>query len=530
MLNPSARAPGLEFEVARPEQASNPLRTDIAGFAGPTERGPVGALVRVESWRDYVRQFGDYVRHAHTPLGIHGYFDNGGEIAHVLRTAGGPLASASGILTLDTLTGTQQWSVDGPAAGGFTHARYTISGKTPGAWANDLAVTVQYERVGRLGAPQVDVIVTQRRANQRAGASEALRALGPASLVADVNAQSNLIRVSTLGPPASPTPHPGPLASTWTVTLSGGSDRAPTLADYNDAATRLFDEPEVALVAFVDLHRLPIPAAAQRMFLSALAARAEVGLDRQVIASTPPGLESEAEVSSWTDALRLTVTDRDARNLAVYHPWLEVVDPLGTAVNPHQRVSPVGHVAGAISRLDRERGAHHTPANAPLFDAVDVAEGYDSAGQGQLNALGINLLRCQSGHGLVLWGGRTQADAVRDPENLYIAHRRLVHRLVRAIRRVAVPLVFNSNGPALRFTLVRAITSVLLQAFRAGALKGELPEEAFRVTCDETNNLPADVDRGFVNCEIQVAPAVPMEFIKLRIALSSEGFLELIQP
>ncbi len=103
-----------------------------------------------------------------------------------------------------------------------------------------------------------------------------------------------------------------------------------------------------------------------------------------------------------------------------------------------------------------------------------------------------------------------------------------MHRLVRAIRRVADPLVFSINGPEFWLILVRAITTVLLQAYRAGSLKGETPEEADRVVCDESNNPPNVQELGQVMCEIQFAPAVPMEFITLRIAIGTEGRLELI--
>ena len=98
---------------------------------------------------------------------------------------------------------------------------------------------------------------------------------------------------------------------------------------------------------------------------------------------------------------------------------------------------------------------------------------------------GLNLLRCAPGGGLQVWGGRTL-----DPDRPYVAHRRLLHRLVRAMHRVADPLVFEVNGPELRLTLVRAITSVLLAAFRAGALAGARPQDGFQVVCDGANNPP----------------------------------------
>ena len=95
--------------------------------------------------------------------------------------------------------------------------------------------------------------------------------------------------------------------------------------------------------------------------------------------------------------------------------------------------------------------------------------------------------------------------------------------------RVAQPLVFEINGPELWLTLVRGITAVLLEAWRAGALKGARAEEAFRVTCDDDTNPPDQRDLGRVICVIEFAPATPMEFITLRIELGREGNLEVFE-
>ena len=111
----------------------------------------------------------------------------------------------------------------------------------------------------------------------------------------------------------------------------------------------------------------------------------------------------------------------------------------------------------------------------------------------------------------------------------FVAHRRLVHRLVRAIRRVAEPLVFHTNGPELWLTFVRSITTILLETYRAGGLKGARPEEAFRVRCDEKTMTQDDIDNGRLFCEIDIAPATPMEFIMLRIAVSADATLEVFE-
>ncbi|HEY9283474.1 MAG TPA: phage tail sheath subtilisin-like domain-containing protein, partial [Pyrinomonadaceae bacterium] len=218
--------------------------------------------------------------------------------------------------------------------------------------------------------------------------------------------------------------------------------------------------------------------------------------------------------------------DRAARAAAVYHPRLTIQDPLGDLRHPLRNVPPSGHVAGVISRLDRQRGAHHTPANAEIFGAVDVTQGFDPLEQERLNMTGVNLLRCTKGSGLLVWGGRTLH---LDAERRFVVYRRLIHRLVRAIRRVAEPLVFENNGPELWLALARSVTTVLLEAWRAGALKGARQDEAFRVRCDEKLNPPEERDLGRVLCEVEVAPAAPMEFIQLRVSLSGEGRLEVFE-
>ena len=46
--------------------------------------------------------------------------------------------------------------------------------------------------------------------------------------------------------------------------------------------------------------------------------------------------------------------------------------------------------------------------------------------------------------------------------------------------------------------------------------------------CDDTTNPPEEIDAGRCVCAIAVAPAVPMEFILIRVALSRDGALEVL--
>lgn len=504
-MTTASAIPGVRFTaVPRPVEPV-PLRSDVAGFIGRTRRGPVGELVRVEGWRAYLREFGGLDRNAVTPYAIRSYFENGGEVAWVIRLGGdaGTLASKVWVV------GEQK---------GFLNTAYRVEASSPGAWANGTTVGIRVQRIA--DEPVVDLEI------QAPGEPpEVLAGLDPLRFEAPGGVPSALIRLVPVGERQKCDAQPGPRLSKVRLELEGGSLSAPGRIAYEAAAERLNDEPEVALVAVPDLATdLPQEEDARRELYKTLALRADELHDRMVLIDLPCGRLEAGKVIAEVNALP---ADLPGRAAAVYHPWVAVQDPFGGIATPLRSIPPSGPVAGLISRLDRERGAQHTPANAELIDGIDLSRQFTPAEQEALFAGRVNLLRCAPGRGLVVWGGRTLDT---DPSGRFVAHRRLIHRLVRGIRRVAEPLAFEINGPELWLTFVRAVTSLLLEAWRRGGLKGSRPEEAFRVQCDEKINPPEERDLGRVLCTIEVAPAVPMEFIELRVALSADGRLEVLTP
>ncbi|MFN0251502.1 MAG: phage tail sheath subtilisin-like domain-containing protein [Kofleriaceae bacterium] len=501
-----AHLPGLRFAVAAPLRDASPIRSDVAGFMGQFRRGPLGRAVRVEGWRELCAVYGGLRRDVSAAYAVRGYFENEGEVAHVVRLAGVGANSASAAWTITGL----------PVSSGFASAGYRIRATSEGVWANDLLVELAYRRDGRDGRPEVDVVV------RCAGEPTELHARIEPALITELVSPLIAIEIDPLAPPLPVSPLPGPRHAAWSVTLANGVDAAPSRIEYLRAIELLGDVPEVALVALPDLHDV-LGSDVDRYEVLAVALRQAKDLhDRLVIIDVPE--RDAGEAIEWVTDLRSFADDDTHRAGAVYHPVLRVNDPLGGFAAPQRRLASSGHVAGVISKLDRERGAHHSPANAPVIDAVDVDLLYDDADLERLTLAGIDPVICRCGRGLQIWGART-LDLVH-PSHRFVAHRRLVHRLVRVIRRVAEPLVFDTNGPELWLAIVRAITTVLLDAYRAGALKGHRPEDAFRVRCDETTNPVEERDLGRCLCEIEIAPAVPMEFITLRIALSTDGRLE----
>ena len=531
----SSVLPGVVATLVPPATEPSPLRSDVAGFLGRCRRGPVGEPVRIEGWRAFEAVFGGLDETTHLPWAVRGYFENGGQVAWILRVAEPGAAPTRGVWDLDVPAAPDvlaQVAADiaGPTPGvapQTLHRTYEVTAATPGAWADGLRVELTYVRFGRGNRPELDVVV---RADREP--TEHWIGLDARKLADEVNARSRLVRLQGVDP-AVLAGGPGPGTWRWEFTLgSAAVADGPMFGVYRQAGERLADLPEVALIVLPDLYDDLPDRELALAFLREQLRTSDRMLDRMVVVDPPRAIEGPdrdlaSDLVDHADELRKGQF-RATRSGALYHPWLRVPNPLGGSAQPLRSVPPSGHVAGVISRLDRERGAHHTPANGRLFEAVGVVDEPPDEDLIRLHRGGINRVRCHPRDGLVVWGGRTIWNARDDGE--FIAHRRLIHRLVRAIRRVAAPLVFENNGPELWLALIRGVGTVLLSAYRGGALKGTRPDHAFRIQCDEETNPPENIDLGICTCKIELAPATPMEFIELRIRLSRDGALEVLTP
>jgi uncharacterized protein len=497
--------PAVSVEVVPPEVEREAIRSDVLGIALVTRRGPLGERVRLEGWRDAERVLGGLARGSDATFALRGYFENGGELAIAVRLAGAHTALAW-----------VEWDVGAVAARGrFRSTRYRIEASSPGAWANGCALQIRFATVGAAGAEQARVTMTVECPGEPL---EVLANLDPANLEDEVAASSLVVRVRAIGPAPDPA-HAGPRHARYPrLELGHGADAAPGLADYQRALQLLDDEPLVALIALPGLIDDLGPGAGRAVLEDAIA-QAAAAHDRMVLVDPPDDDAGIAMLGA------ITGLGNVAGDAVTYLPRVRVGDPFAS-VGPLRTIASSGHVAGLISRHDRERGAHRTPAGEALAGVFDLREEPDDDRRRVLLTARANLLLCHAGHGVVVWGGRTLAQDTDHPTRTHVAHRRFVHRLVRVMRRVAEPLVFETNGPETWLALVRALTTVLREAWRAGALRGSRPEEAFQVTCDETTQTADDIANGRCICEVRVALAAPMEFIVLRIALRRDGTLE----
>lgn len=121
----------------------------------------------------------------------------------------------------------------------------------------------------------------------------------------------------------------------------------------------------------------------------------------------------------------------------------------------------------------------------------------------------INAIREFPGRGILIWGARTLDTTNSDFR--YITVRRLMIYLEQSITRGVPPQVTPPQAVSL-------ISDFLTTTWRAGALQGNKPTEAFFVHAGlGTTMTQADIDNGRLIVEIGVAPVRPAEFVIVRI-------------
>jgi uncharacterized protein len=225
------------------------------------------------------------------------------------------------------------------------------------------------------------------------------------------------------------------------------------------------------------------------------------------------GKDQEDEEELHGSAVGKAIRPRQTDCAAFYFPWITARDPLSSG--GIVKTPPSGHLAGVYARTDATRGVHKAPANEPIRGALDLCYKVTHEEQGELNSAGVNCIRIFSDAGIRVWGARTLS--AESGEWRYISVRRLFNMIEESIERGTSWTVFESNDSRTWKSIERDIRAFLTLVWRDGALKGDTPEKAFFVKCDEETNPPEVIDAGRLVTEIGIAPVKPAEFIIFRI-------------
>lgn len=210
----------------------------------------------------------------------------------------------------------------------------------------------------------------------------------------------------------------------------------------------------------------------------------------------------------------------DTNYAALYHPWLEIFDPLD---KKNIAMPPSGSIMGIYARSDNTRGVHKAPANEVVRACVGLDCQFNKGEQDILNPKGVNLIRSFPGQGIRVWGART---ATSNPSWKYINVRRLFIFIEETIKANTSWAVFEPNDETLWVRVKRTISVFLNGLWRAGSLAGSTPEEAFFVNIGRETMSQDDIDNGRLICVIGVAPVKPAEFVIFRISQKTSESME----
>lgn len=183
---------------------------------------------------------------------------------------------------------------------------------------------------------------------------------------------------------------------------------------------------------------------------------------------------------------------------------------------------PSGAIAGIYAKTDSNRGVWKAPANVSLNYVIKPTVKITNTIQDGLNVdttagKSINAIRNFTGKGNLVWGARTLAG--NDNEWRYVPVRRFFNMAEESIKKATEQFVFEPNDANTWIRVRAMIENFLTLQWRAGALAGAKPEQAFYVKVGLGQTMTSlDILEGRMIVEIGMAVVRPAEFIILQFS------------
>lgn len=263
---------------------------------------------------------------------------------------------------------------------------------------------------------------------------------------------------------------------------------------------------EIDLLCAPDLLTAADPVALQQMVL----AHCDRASNRFAILDSLPG-------ATLSDVVERQWRVLTGKNAALYFPWVVVA----TAAGKVRSVPACGHIAGVFARSDAQSGVFKAPANELVEGVLDLDIALSDADHAVEDPYGVvNCLRAFRGRGVRIWGARTISG---QSEWKYVNVRRLFLTVARWLDQFMADIAMEPNTVALQGRIRRELNEYLYGLFRKGALQGASPQEAYFVRCGSHTTNAADREAGRIVAEVGIAPAVPNEFVMVRLVHSAVG-------
>jgi phage tail sheath protein FI len=534
--------PGVYVEETPP--GSRPIEgvgTSVAAFIGFAEMGPRNKPTLITNWSQFQEKFGGFHEGYYLAYSVYGYFQNGGGVCYVVNLAPSlapqtavPAASDGGKAALEIYAARQGLNQTGLSVEIAYSDGYAALPEPPAASApadegkpgdskGKPAAPPAPPSAAKTPTPSTPFKLQVKRGRDVLESYEGLVTdrESPTYVETMVNGASQYI---WLTPPAGKLV-PAPRGGTFnlqkpapTALQVGTADFMGNIRD-RSGIDGLESIEEITILCAPDLmsayKRGLIGDDALVGLQKAMLTHCERMQDRVAIIDPPPGLDPQ-EMLEWRDKSLI-----DSAFGALYYPWIKVLDPLDSTGKRLLPLPPSGHMAGVWARTDSERGVFKAPANEVVRGAVAVASDVTHGEQSLLNPKGVNCIRTFGTRGIRVWGARTLSS---DAAWKYVPVRRFFNFVEDSIRQGTNWAVFEPNDMSLWLKLKRDITNFLMLQYRAGAIFGATPDQAFFVKCDDQTNPPEVIDAGMVVCDIGICPVKPAEFVIFRVTQLPTGW------
>jgi uncharacterized protein len=514
-MPPTLNYPGVYIEeLPSGVHTITGVATSIAAFIGWAPQGPVDEAVMVESWSDFVRQFGGLSSGNYLGYAVNQFFANGGQQAYIVRL----VATKADTPAATTLAGTATNTI----------STLTLFASNPGSWANNVKITVtpstaDPSRFSLL----VQLVNGSQITTLESYVNLSVTKTDPQYVVNVIDSDSNYITFldPSISPPTPPAPPSLPAAAAngmlggGTAGVDGDVLVPSTNGNFELALMSAGLGDGVHLLDRVDIFNLLCvpgetdPATVKSLQTYCAGKRAFYIVD-------PPQLSTIAglRASGPAGAGGVSVIGPNASNAAYYFPWIQAPDPLFG--NRPALFPPCGFVAGVYASTDASRGVWKAPAgiDAGLSGELGLQYNLTDLENGDLNIQAINCLRSFKVFGDIVWGARTLAgNNETGSQWKYVPIRRLALFLESSLYNGTQWVVFEPNDERLWGQIRMNVGAFMQGLFLQGAFQGTTPHQAYFVKCDGENNPQSSIDQGIVNILVGFAPLFPAEFVVVQI-------------
>ena len=494
---PQYLTPGVyveEIEIgAKPIEG---VSTNIAGFLGTTERGPLYPVF-ITSFDQFKKLYGGYFKGSYLAYAVDGYFRNGGAGCFVTRILGTPKSE-------DDKPQKASYTLKDKAQGDAL----TVKAIGEGDWGNNLALAIE-----AAGLQSIKPNLFKLKLFYNKVLVEEYDNLSPSNQSDDfcekrINGISYYVTVTQSGVerPEDIKDH----------NLEKGKD-GPTIAGADYDGRELNEDGKATgkytgLMAFDRISEISLVCAPDENKFG-------VEVTEKLVNHCENHMDRFAIIQAGSEKVGIDKLNPPKRSkyAGYYYPWIQILDPV---TNMSRYVPPGGHLAGIYSRTDTERGVHKAPANTSVSGALGLNSDVVDAEQAILNPRGVNCIRSFPGRGILVWGARTTS---LDSSWKYVNVSRLFIFVEKSIKEGIRWAVFEPNNERLWSRVKQTVDQFLTTVWRTGALMGTTADQAFFVRCDRTTMTQDDIDNGRLVVLVGIAPTKPAEFVIFRIAQVAKG-------